>query len=136
MLLSDRQRLVAEAGLLTLLAWMAVTIAFGKTPRASNAGQALELKPAPRIDRTKALEDRLMTEFDPRQSPAGLPPDLALLEDLIEQPEVTLPAAPPTVPSGTVVRMGEGVYTHPAPRVPGERILRGHGGAKHIGPVP
>jgi len=133
MLLTERQRVVAEAGVLTLLGWMAATIAFNNPPRQSNGAQ----DPPPRLDvgKTNSASQNAAVDVDD-DGRGALPPGLHSLAGLTHEPKVKLQAAPPTLPAGTVIRMGEGVHKHPEPDVPQPCLNRSSTGASGLAPVP
>jgi hypothetical protein len=140
MLISDRQRLVAETGLLTLLGWMAVTIAFNNPPRQSSAGELPQLGARPtKESQTSSRPDKsISTGATSATVPSisALPSDLAPLSGPVHEPKIALPPLPTPLPKGTVIRMGTGVHVHPEPSLPPNCLTRSATGSSEHGPVP
>lgn len=125
MLLSDRQRLVAEVGVLTLLGWMAGTLAFDT--RGEGAGARATAVASPRTARASA-EPASMSEALPREpEPVAVTP---------AGPGVALTPISPPAATGTVIRMGEGVDVVHGSTGPEPCLTRSVGGATKGGPVP
>lgn len=140
MLVSNRQRVLAETGLLTLLAWMALTIAIQDPPRRLNAGDIPQLI-APHAQRGKPKAESVTPVGETTASDAAgtaVTPIVTRLNAIIGKPknEPIIEAQSVAMPKGTVIRMGSGVVPAAKPKASDSCQLRDSNGKTRHGPVP
>lgn len=142
MVISNRQRILAETGLLTLLVWMGVTLAIGEPPRQSTAGDVpMLIGPSASRAKTRTPEPSVTSEETPMDvivpDPA-VQPIVTRLNAMISEPapELEVPTPAETVPDGAVIRMGGGMVNRPRKAPPLDCFVRDKNGYLRHGPMP
>lgn len=140
MLLSNRQRLLAETGLLTLLGWMALTIAIQDPPAPTRGDIPQLLAPysqrqakAPASEQPAAVEEAAATDGATTVTPIVTRLNAIIRENQAGSAERTEPVLPP---EGKILRMGTGLVEEKKSEIPRDCVLRDATGKTRHGPMP